>query len=92
MDAKEVGELVKEFAEKLVEENVKITKLNMDENTQFVDWLGSALIMQGTMLMLEAGCPADIVLKRSMSCVVSFLKAKEEAAKEDPKKLILVGN
>lgn len=91
MDAKEVGTKVKEFAEQLVEENVHLTKLNMDENTQFVDWLGSSLIMEGTMLMLEAGCPPDIVLKRSAACIASFLKAKEEEKKDDASKLILVG-
>jgi hypothetical protein len=91
MNAKEVGLAVQEFADNLVEENVKLTTLRMDDNTTFIDHLGSALIMEGTMLMLEAGCPPDIVLKRSAACIASFLKSKEEEAKEDPKKLILVG-
>ena len=74
MDAKEVGEKVKEFAEKLVEENVQVTKLRMDENTLFIDHLGTALIMQGCMLMLEAGCPTNIVLSRAVGCVKGFQK------------------
>jgi len=91
MDAKEVGEKVKEFAEKLVDENVQITKLQMDENTQFIDHLGSALIMQGCMLMLEAGCPPNIVLSRAVGCVKGFQKHKaEEALEEDRKSSIIM--
>lgn len=93
MDAKEIGLLVKEFAEKLVEDNVKLTTLDMDDNTRFVDWLGSALIMQGTMLMLEAGCPSDIVLTRAISCVKSWEKdhAVETLAEESQNRIILPG-
>ena len=94
MDAKEVGEKVKELAEKLIEENVKLTALDMNENTQFIDWLGSALIMQGCMVMLEAGCPPDIVLSRAVGCVKSFQKnAAHEALSEDGKpKIIMPGS
>lgn len=92
MNAKEVGEKVKEFAEKLVEENVQITKLQMDENTQFIDNLGSALIMQGCMLMLEAGCPHDIVLSRAVACVKSYrMQSARTALEEDAKSKILPG-
>jgi len=93
MDAKEIGELVQEFAEKLVEDNIHVTKLDMNENTQFVDHLGSALIMQGCMLMLEAGCPPDIVLSRAVACVKSFhVSQAQEALEADAKpKIILTG-
>lgn len=93
MNAKEVGEKVQEFAEKMVEDNVQITKLEMDENTQFIDHLGSALIMQGCMLMLEAGCPPNIVLSRAVGCVKSYQmhQAKESLDADSKPQIIMPG-
>ena len=92
MDAKEVGMKVKEFAEALVEKHVSPLALNQEDNQHFVDWLGSALIMQGCMLLLEAGCPPQIVLSRAVGCVKSFEKAQlEEAQKPDASSLIMPG-
>jgi hypothetical protein len=98
MDAKKVGLKVKKFAESLIRDNVTSVKgdtnVQMDENTQFVDWLGSALIMQGCMIMLEAGCPSEIVLSRAVGCIKSFRRNEaEEAIEKDSKskQLIITG-
>lgn len=82
MDAKETGEAVKAFAEKLIDDNVRVTTLDMDDNTRFVDNLGSALIMQGCVTMLEAGCPPEIVLQRAVACVKGWKKKAAGGAVE----------
>lgn len=92
MNAKEVGTKVKEFAEALVEKHVNVTKLHQEDNQHFIDWLGSALIMQGCMLLLEAGCPANIVLTRAVSCVKSFEKAQADEALNPKSNIVLTGN
>ena len=96
MDAKEIGLLVKEFAEKLIGDNLEPGGLSMNESTQLVDHLGTALIMQGCMVMLEAGCPPDIVLNRAVMCVKGFRKQEAQQAIAEDKaaksKIILTGN
>lgn len=84
MEAKEIGEAVKEFSEglirhALVDEGKGLTN---EAKIRFIDWLGSALIMEGASIMVEAGAPPDVVLSRAVAVCTSRMKQQAQESVE----------
>jgi len=86
--AKIVGQVVMQCAETLVEHHTDESK-SEKENVEALGAIGSVFIVQGSMLMLDAGCPEDIVISCVVACVESFKSRQLQEEAEAAPKIIL---
>jgi hypothetical protein len=70
------GQLATEFAEANVAFAKELTKGNDKAMVRAIDQLGSAMIIKGAEMMLQAGAPAEVVIQR-IAGVVKLWRTEE---------------
>jgi len=83
-DPQTAATYIKQFAHDLVAAN--LNKVNPDPKTdlQTIDWIGTSLLMQGAVVLMQAGCPPQVVMQRVHAAAMELQQALGGGAAPPP--------